>query len=588
MSDSEEFESSESEEEESDNEEFAEESSDEAEFLDEQEVRDSQNEVEARKVGRGSKARFADLQFVEVQQPADCAVFNPSFFPRPRQIPRQYFEDNYLLFEKVYGIELMEMILDATNTKMRARFPSENIFTMSEFRIAFGMLIFASVKRGVNDNFSDLFKDVLKSGTLDDYNLLSIRRFEFFRKCLDVGEDRYVLTPGDEHRHIDVREKIFPLFEYLNKIFTQYSDLNAEKGCAIDESMRSSFGHRDPTKRYNPSKPHRYGQQCQMLCSGDGLVLACIPDLDAKSKIYKSNPELTLRIIPKKLQNKGLPMTFDRGYTSRAVVEHLLKMKFRILGTCRIDRLQLFFGKGKVPDVFRVVPKKRGFERRMYVYRAPHSNIFLDIIAYFDKPDKPPVVVVTNCQDQLPLYSDLPHCSQVLLGRIKPAVILAYNARMGSIDTVDFCLNKWRLSFKSKNVTKSWTHFAKRQLTNFLDICLYNLYTLHKNSLVQTGATIKTRYRRQWQLQCAKDFLGKKNVPALPPVLQNIENIVRNSPSMTSKKHAPKLCSLCPSRRDGGKRSQFSCARCDKPVCLEHRVTHNTSYFCRACVTLIH
>jgi len=221
MSDSEEFESSESEEEESEeeeseDEESAEGSSDEAEFLDEQEVQDSQNEVEAQKVGRGSKARFADLQFIEVQQPADCAVFNPSFFPRPRQIPRQFFEDNFLLFEKIYGIELMEMILDATNTKMRARFPSENIFTMSEFRIAFGMLIFASVKRGVNDNFSDLFKDVLKSGSLDDYNLLSTRRFEFFRKCLDVGEDRFVLTPGDEHRHIDVRAKIYPLFEYFN------------------------------------------------------------------------------------------------------------------------------------------------------------------------------------------------------------------------------------------------------------------------------------------------------------------------------------------------------------------------------------
>lgn len=116
--------------------------------------------------------------------------------------------------------------------------------------------------------------------------------------------------------------------------------------------MRSSFGHRDPTKRFNPSKPHRYGQQCQMLCSGDGLVLAVIPDLDAKSKIYNSNAELTLRIIPKKLQKKGLSLTFDRGYTSREVVEHCLKMKMKITGTCRIDRLQLFFGEGKVPDVF--------------------------------------------------------------------------------------------------------------------------------------------------------------------------------------------------------------------------------------------
>jgi hypothetical protein len=418
-----EFESSEEEEEESEEEESGEEeseeegSSDEAEFLDDQEVRDSQNEVDAEKVGRGSQARFPDLQFVEVQQPADCAVFNPSFFPRPRQVPQQYYDDNFLLFQKIFGVELLEMILDATNAKMRARFPSENIFTASEFRIAFGMLIFSSVKRGVNDNFSDLFKDVLEMGTLDDYNLLSIRRFGFFRKCLDVGEDRYVLTPGEEHRHLDVRAKILPLFEYFNKIFTQYSDLNLLKGCAIDESMRSSFGHRDPTKRYNPSKPHRYGQQCQMLCSGDGLVLAVIPDLDAKSKIYNSNAELTLRIIPKKLQNKGLSMTFDRGYTSRAVVEHCLKMKFRITGTCRIDRLPLFFGKGKVPDVFALKPKKAGFQRKMYVYRAPHSNIFLDIICYFDKPNKPPVVIVTNCQDQLSLYSDLPHCSQILPGK---------------------------------------------------------------------------------------------------------------------------------------------------------------------------
>jgi hypothetical protein len=79
MSDSEEFERPESEEDEEESEEereSSEGSSDEAEFLNDQEVRDSQNEVDAQKVGRGSNARFADLQFVEVQQPADCAVFN--------------------------------------------------------------------------------------------------------------------------------------------------------------------------------------------------------------------------------------------------------------------------------------------------------------------------------------------------------------------------------------------------------------------------------------------------------------------------------------------------------------------------------
>lgn len=596
MSDSEEYESNESEGE-SEEEDFerdeanesSEGSSDEAEFVDDQEFQDTQNEIQAQKVGRGSTARYPDLEFVEVQVPSDCPVFNPSFLPPPKRVPLQYFNDNFRLFTRIYGDDLLNDILGATNLHMSIRFPAEDIFTMSEFRIALGMLIYASVKRGVNDNFSDLFKDVRESGALSDYNLLSTRRFDFFRKCLDVGDDNYVLHPGEEHRHLDVRAKIFPIYEKFNKIFCQYSNLNIDKGSAIDESMRSSYGRQDPTKRYNPSKPHRYGQQTQMLVAPDGLVLACIPDLDAKSKIYKSTGELTMRIIPKKLQNKGLPITFDRGYTSREVCEYFFKMKFRFFCTCRIDRLQTFWGKGKVPEIFKVIPKKNGFQRRMFVYRAPVPNtgIFLDVICYFDKPNKPPVVVLTNCQDHLPLYSNLPQCSQVLIGKTKPAAVIAYNKRMGSIDTVDFCLNKWRLTFKSKNVKKTWTHFAKRQLTNFLDICIYNLYTLHKNTLFPNDARIKTRYRRSWQLSLAKDFLGKKQIQVLPPPLQNIQNILQNSPSLISQKHGNKYCESCPSRRNGGKRTRYSCARCDKPVCVEHRISHMSSYFCRACATAI-
>ena len=162
--------------------------------------------------------------------------------------------------------------------------------------------------------------------------------------------------------------------------------------------------------------------------------------------------------------------------------------------------------------------------------------------------------------------------------------VIMYNKRMGSIDTVDFCLNKWRLSFKPKNVKKSWSHFAKRQLTNFFDIILYNLYTLHKNSRFPPGTPVPNRYRRTWQLQLALDFLGKKPVlTALPPPVQNIQNIVQTSPSVISKKHTLRKCAMCPSKRDGAKRSMYSCARCDKPVCNDHRITYMTSYFCRAC-----
>jgi hypothetical protein len=269
MSDNEEYEESseeeESEEGESEVDESDEGSSDEAEFADDEEVRETQNDVQSQRQGPRSNPRYPDLIFTEILAPSDCRVMNTSFMPRARQIPRQFYSDNYALFEKIFGVDLLNDILIATNIKMHERFPSEDPLSLTEFRIAFGMLVFASVKRGVNDNFRDLFKDVQKNGTLDDYNLLSIRRFEFFRKCLDVGEDNYILHDGEEHRHLDVRNKIWPMFIKFNKIFTQYCDLNAIKGVAVDESMRSSFGHRDPTKRYNPAKPHRYGQQNQMV-----------------------------------------------------------------------------------------------------------------------------------------------------------------------------------------------------------------------------------------------------------------------------------------------------------------------------------
>ena len=70
---------------------------------------------------------------------------------------------------------------------------------------------------------------------------------------------------------------------------------------SLNESLHRSYSKQDPLMRYNPSKPAKYGQQCQVLLGPDGSILLAIPDLDPPINLYFGLGELLAQIIPKQI-----------------------------------------------------------------------------------------------------------------------------------------------------------------------------------------------------------------------------------------------------------------------------------------------
>lgn len=268
----------------------------------------------------------------------------------------------------------------------------------------------------------------------------------------------------------------------------------------------------------------------QCLTTVDNMIVSVIPDLDSHSKLYGSCGELLTKLFPVKLHNTGITCSVDNWYTSRESVEFLIKLKVRFIGTLKKNRLGPFFG-AVVQDVFDYkAQRNEEFRRRMYVYRHVLSGTAIDIIAYYDKKKVPPVIFVTNCQNLFQDYSNLPHQTQYLPGQTQPSFVLFYNFTMGGVDDADWSMNKWSLSFRSQNSKNEWSHFSKRQLTNFLDIVLHNLFILTKKHKIANNETISKSFRHDWQVQLALDFFIKKprapTIPNDPRPLTEIQNLI--------------------------------------------------------------
>jgi len=52
---------------------------------------------------------------------------------------------------------------------------------------------------------------------------------------------------------------------------------------------------------------------------------------------------------------------------------------------------------------------------------------------------------------------------------------------------------------------------------------------------------------------------------------------------VSDKNDSPKKCDLCPSQKQGGKRSKYTCALCERTACVQHRRPYMTSFLCKIC-----
>ena len=168
-----------------------------------------------------------------------------------------------------------------------------------------------------------------------------------------------------------------------------------------------------------------------------------------------------------------------------------------------------------------------------------------------------------------------------------------------------------------QNKTKSWTHFSKRQLTNFLDLVLNNLFIITKKFKLANNETLPKSFCHDWQLQLALDFFKKKKLPC--PILDKrplseIQNLIRQNTPLKKRKtksapssqnsslsetpsipssplvlisqnfHVRHVCSFCRKGREKKpKRTLLGCVYCKEPVCIDHQVNYLRSVLYQNC-----
>ena len=111
-----------------------------------------------------SLLRFPPLVFYQLDRP-DSSHFIPSSLPpKPNIIPEQFLSNPKLLLDKVYGINrVFGPVLDVTNKRLLEKYPNEPPFTMNDFEIGIGMLLFASLKRSRNEGMDEFWQYAVKN-----------------------------------------------------------------------------------------------------------------------------------------------------------------------------------------------------------------------------------------------------------------------------------------------------------------------------------------------------------------------------------------------------------------------------------------
>ena len=198
--------------------------------------------------------------------------------------------------------------------------------------------------------------------------------------------------------------------------------------------------------------------------------------------------EICDNLLGQKIDDKGLPLIGDRGYTGLKLVRLCTERGIPYLGTIQNSYLG-----GDYP----VFPKvtSRGFKRRSYTYRLQAEEIY--ITAYYDYCNKRPCIFISNFHTgELSMEYTSSH-------KDRPLVAEIYSTQMCGVDRFDQGTTFYDVSRK----TNKWTTRVFENLVGFLlsnarvCYCLANNYPLKKYTIKKFYMDILHQaYKHAWPI----------------------------------------------------------------------------------------
>ena len=234
----------------------------------------------------------------------------------------------------------------------------------------------------------------------------------------------------------------------------------------VDEQL-VAFRGKCPFRQYIPSKPAKYGIKVWWACDAQ----TCFP---LQGQVYLGRQPGTEKDVTKHWLKSGRNIVMDNFFTSVPLAEELLSLHTTVVRTIRKNK----------PDIPKLMTETKN--------RPENSTIFgfcgpLTLASYVPRKNK----LVT-------VLSTMHHDEEVGGEKLKPAIILHYNANKSGVDNMD----KLAITFTCRRKCNCWPLALFFNLIDVTGIAAMTIW-LYSTS----DATIKrNRIRRSFLLKLGRQL----------------------------------------------------------------------------------
>ena len=364
------------------------------------------------------------------------------------------------MFELFLDDELLKEICKESVTYSAQKNVHDFSLSTNCLRIFFGILFFSGYHRLPSErNYWSLDEDFdtqIIRKTMPRNRFLSIKRYLHF-----------VNNENAENSKDDKGFKIRSLADALNQKFKQFGIFSKE--LSIDEQIVRYYG-RSSLKQFIRGKPIRFGFKQWMLCCGTSGYCYQMDLYQGKQKnsttSAKKNDSLGSRVVLSMVSHLEDPQDHevyvDNFFSSFGLFVQMKSLKIRITGTIRSNRTS------KCPlETDKSLQKK---DRGSYDYRYEEN----EELFFLKWHDNSIFTIGSNHQSVDPVGNARRWSSKSgkKIFVSQPFLISQYNKYMGGVDHLDWLIQKYRISIRSKK----W-YFSL--FTSFLDTVMVNSWIIY-------------------------------------------------------------------------------------------------------------
>jgi hypothetical protein len=333
--------------------------------------------------------------------------------------------------------------------------------------------------------------------------------------------------------------KIEPLLSELSSSFPAF--YQPGQPLVVDEAM-VGFKGRSEMKQYIKNKPTKWGYKVWCLASSNYLVAFQVYQ-GKRSSGTSGSPHEAVLSLTRNYQHRNHILYLDRGFTSPALLEELLRSGIRCCGTVRKNRKDL------PKDLISTAGELQEHE---WAYRQKGE---LGALVWKDR--RLVYMLTTHISPAETASVERRSEDGSTVQRSVPKAVADYNKHKSSVDTLDQLHASYSIGRKSK---KWWP----RLVWWLMDMCIVNTYSLFtQRSQVETS---QLEFRMQ---------LVQALVAAYPPPSTSTKPSYHSHVGRPRGLHSPhrtehrRTCVQCSEGREHRIETMFECKLCRVHLCVD-------------------